>query len=251
MDLHFTEAAPTVEEIAAVDGVTAVAANGSKRTYLLPVLHAIQDRVGWVSPGALNYASRSLEVPPAEAFGVADFYALLSTRPQPPAVAHVCDDLACKIKGAEKLCSELEKAHGPEGSSSDGKGTWHRSPCLGMCEHAPAALVLVAGERHTEQALAPANTEEITTALQGTQISQPALSASVPQMGQPGLTLLRRVGQINPESLDEYRAAGGFLALRRAFEMGPGCGCARNDRVEAGREGWGRFPLWPEVAIDP
>ncbi len=40
-------------------------------------------------------------------------------------------------------------------------------------------------------------------------------------MGQPGLTLLRRVGQINPESLDEYIASGGFVALRKAFEMGP------------------------------
>ena len=220
MDLHFTGATPTAEEIAAVDGV-AVAAEGSKRTYLLPVLHAIQDRVGWISPGALNYASRALEVPPAEAFGVADFYALLSTHPQPPAVAHICDDIACKVKGADQLCSELEKAHGPEGSNPDGKLAWRRSPCLGMCERAPAAIVMVAGERHTEQALAPASTEEITTALQGTQISQPALSASVPQMGQPGLTLLRRVGQINPESLDEYRAADGFLALPRAIEMGP------------------------------
>jgi NADH-quinone oxidoreductase subunit F len=43
----------------------------------------------------------------------------------------------------------------------------------------------------------------------------------VPQVGQPGLTLLRRVGQIDPMSLDDYRAAGGFLALRRAIEMGP------------------------------
>ena len=40
-------------------------------------------------------------------------------------------------------------------------------------------------------------------------------------MGHPGLKLLRRVGKINPESLDEYRSAGGFQALRRAIEMGP------------------------------
>ena len=120
MDLHFTGATPTAEEIAAVDGV-AVVASGSKRTYLLPVLHAIQNRVGWISPGALNYASRKLDVPPAEAFGVADFYALLSTRPQPPAVAHVCDDIACKVKGADRLCAEMERTHGPEGSSPDGK----------------------------------------------------------------------------------------------------------------------------------
>ncbi len=220
MDLHFTGAKATPEETAAVDGV-AVAADGSKRTYLLPVLHAIQERVGWISPGALNYASWILGMPPAEAFGIADFYALLSTRPQPMAVAHVCDDMACKVKGADQLCSELEKAHGPEGSNPDGKPAWRRSSCLGMCERAPAAIVIVAGERHSEQALAPAKIQDIATALQGTQISQPGLSASVPQMGQPGLTLLRRVGQINPESLDQYRAADGFLALRRAIEMGP------------------------------
>ncbi len=220
MDLHFTGAAPTAEEIAAVDSV-AVDAAGSKRTYLLPVLHAIQNRVGWISPGALNYASRRLDVPPAEAFGVADFYALISTRPQPPAVAHVCNDIACKVKGADRLCAEVEKAYGPEGSSPDGKTSWHRSPCLGLCERAPAALVLAAGERHSEQALAPASAGEIATALQGEPAFQAGLSVPIPQMGQPGLTLLRRVGQINPESLDEYGAAGGFTALRRAFEMGP------------------------------
>jgi NADH-quinone oxidoreductase subunit F len=55
----------------------------------------------------------------------------------------------------------------------------------------------------------------------GTKLARPELSASVPQAGQPGLKLLRRTEQVNPESLDEYRATGGFLALRRAFEMGP------------------------------
>src|SRR6185312_9302969 len=220
MDLHFTGATPTAEEIAAVDGV-AVAAASSKRTYLLPVLRAIQGRVGWVSPGALNYASQKLDVPPAEAFGVADFYALLSTRPQPAAVAHVCDDIACKIKGADRLCAEMETMHGPEGSGLDRNTTWHRSPCLGLCERAPAALVLVAGERHYEQALAPATAEQIRSALQGDEASSTASSASIPQMGQPGLTLLPRVGQINPERLDEYVASGGFMALRHAFEMGP------------------------------
>jgi NADH-quinone oxidoreductase subunit F len=220
MDLHFTGATPAAEEKAAVDGVP-LAAIGVRRRYLLPFLHAIQDRVGWISPGALNYVSRVLDVPPAEAFGVADFYGLLSTQQQPPAVAHVCDDIACKAKGADRLRAELQKAQGPEGSSKDGKSTWRRTPCLGLCERAPAALVRVAGERHSEQALAPASASDIRAALQGTQFTPPTLHASVPQMGQAGLTLLRRVGQVNPESLAEYRASGGSLALRRAFEMGP------------------------------
>src|SRR4051812_33367742 len=104
MDLHFTGDEPTPEERATVDGIAVSAdAPGGKRTYLLPVLHAIQNRIGWISPGALNHASRVLEIPPAEVFGVADFYGLFSTREQPPAVAHVCDDIACKIRGADLL----------------------------------------------------------------------------------------------------------------------------------------------------
>lgn len=219
MDLHFTGAAPTTDERAAIDAV-AIAANGSKRTYLLPVLHAIQDRVGWISPGALNYASRVLDVPPAEAFGVADFYALFSTRVQAPVVAHICDDIACKIKGADRLCEEWQNAHGTEGSSADGTSTWRRSPCLGLCERAPAVLVHAAGKEPFEQTLAPATVGDLETAVQGAQLSQPSLQASVPQMGQPGLKLLRRVGSIDPESLDAYLASGGFVALRRAIEMG-------------------------------
>src|ERR1017187_1851930 len=222
MDLHFTGDEPTSEEKGAVDGVAVCAgAPGGKRTYLLPVLHAIQNRIGWISPGALNHASRVLEVPPAEAFGVADFYGLLSTKKQPAAVAHVCDDIACKIKGADLLCAALQKLHGPEGSSTDGKATWHRSPCLGLCEKAPAVLVRTAGIKHSDQLLASARAAEVEAAMRGSEVWQPALTESLPQTGHAGLKLLKRVGEVDPLSLDEYRATGGFEALRQAIEMGP------------------------------
>ncbi len=222
MDLHFTADEPTPDERAAIDGcLAALSLNGNRRQYLLPVLHAIQGRVGWISLGALNYACRALEVPPAEAFGVADFYALFQTRPHPPVAVHVCDDIGCRFKGGEILCGEMEQAIGPAGTSQDGRVTWHRSPCLGMCELAPAALVIAAGDPPQDQALAPATGAEVLFAAAGESVPPVALSRSVPQVGQPGLTLLRRVGQIDPMSLDDYRAAGGFLALRRAIEMGP------------------------------
>ena len=222
MDLHFTADRPDPEEVAAVDACLApVALNGDRRQYLLPVLHALQDRKGWISPGALNYACQRLEIPPAEAFGVADFYALFHTRPHSPATVHVCDDIACRARGAEALCQEVERALGPEGGSRDGRSTWHRSPCLGLCERAPAALSVLAGSPAREQAVAPATVPDLLAALVGAEVNPPDLSIYVPQIGQPGLTLLRRVGRVDPTSLDDYRAAGGFLALRRAFEMGP------------------------------
>ena len=42
-----------------------------RRHYLLPALHALQNAAGWISPGGINYVAEVLDVPPAEAFGVA------------------------------------------------------------------------------------------------------------------------------------------------------------------------------------
>ncbi len=51
----------------------------ARRHLLLPALHAVQDATGSVSRGALGYISERLTVPPAEAYGVATFYALFRT----------------------------------------------------------------------------------------------------------------------------------------------------------------------------
>ncbi len=92
-----------------------------RRHLLLPVLHAIQARIGWISRPALEYACRRLSIPPAEAYGVATFYSLFSTTPRPPVVAHVCDDLACRMAGAEDVCAGLERAAGPGRDAGAGR----------------------------------------------------------------------------------------------------------------------------------
>jgi len=194
-----------------------------RRHLLLPALHAVRSRVGWISEGALNYVSERLTVPPAEAFGVASFYAMFSTKPQPPRVMHVCDDIACKAAGADHLCADLELAIGPEGTpSADGRFTWYRSPCLGLCERGHAVLFQESGEAAEDWALAPVHLDGIAKVMSGEWVEQPAWN-SVPQTegSRHGLRLLRRVGAVNPESLDDYRANGGYEALRRAVDLGP------------------------------
>ena len=112
MDLHLTADQATAEEKAAVDGELGLR---STRDMLLPVLHAVQARIGWISPGALNYVAVRLDVAPAEIYGVASFYSMFSLKPRPAVVAHVCDDIACLVRGAQKLCAELEGKLGREG----------------------------------------------------------------------------------------------------------------------------------------
>ena len=108
MDLRSLEAPPSDAERQAIDallGAEPAAAQGSwssakaRRHLLLPALHAAQGRVGFISPGALGYICRRLEVPPAEGFGVASFYALFALSERPPVALHVCDDIACKAAG--------------------------------------------------------------------------------------------------------------------------------------------------------
>ncbi|MCI3223472.1 NAD(P)H-dependent oxidoreductase subunit E [Streptomyces sp. NP-1717] len=166
MDLHFGDSEPTDEERAAVDSLLGPATSAwegaadrsavdlrwarggrearERRDLLLPGLHAVNDRVGWISEGALAYLCRRLTVPPAEAYGVATFYAMFALKPRPAKVLHVCTDLACAGNGSAKLCAELEERMGAAGSASDGV-VWQSSPCLGLCERAPAALLLQAG----------------------------------------------------------------------------------------------------------
>lgn len=188
---------------------------------LLPALHAAQARVGWISEGALNHICAQLSVPPAEAYGVATFYALFATAPRAPRMVHVCDDIACRVKGAEQLCRSLEAEVGSAGTGE--AGTWHRSPCLGYCEQAPVALVQNAGAAPMDHTITHATLSSLVTAVRSGDIPRPeGIAAPQTQAPRdPSLRLLRRVGAADPESLDDYRHHGGYQALRRAIAIGP------------------------------
>jgi len=135
VDLRLLDSPPTATERDAVDGVLGPPASSwvggergadghsargghaarAQRHLLLPVLHEVQSRIGWISPGALGYVCRRLTIPPAEAYGVASFYALFALEPRAPLVTHVCTDIACMCRGGSELVAELERAAGPAG----------------------------------------------------------------------------------------------------------------------------------------
>jgi NADH-quinone oxidoreductase subunit F len=237
-------AAPTPEERAAVDTVLGrpesawsggeraeldghVARGGreqrDRRHLLLPALHALQARVGWISEGGLSYVSERLTIPPAEAFGVASFYAMFSTEPRPSTVLHVCDDIACSVAGADGLIEDLLTEIGPDRADQI-----VRSPCLGMCNRAPAALVQSAGALASDVAVGPVSVGYLEPFVHGrplTTASGDTAADAVPQIRDEGsraeLRLLRRAGVVDPDSLDDYRAHGGYEALRRAVALGP------------------------------
>jgi NADH-quinone oxidoreductase subunit F len=226
-----------------------------QRHLLLPALHALQARVGWISRGGLNYVSQRLSVPPAEAYGVATFYAMFSVEERPANVVHVCDDLACRGAGGHSLCEQLERDAAPEGADAGG-WMWVRSPCLGMCEQAPAVFAQRAGR--PEVALGGATRETVDSIVAPDSAVVCAGGVGAPQTADAGsrdsLRLLRRAGVVDPTSIDEYRAHDGYGALRAAHEMGPEAVIDAVTEANLLGRGGAAFPTgvkWQAVSTQP
>jgi NADH-quinone oxidoreductase subunit F len=211
------------------------------RHLLLPALQAIQGCIGWVSRGALNYVCERLSVPPAEAHAVASFYALISLEERPERVAHVCEDVSCRTRGGRELLASLA-----------GRDDVEPSPCLGQCDRSPAVLVQRAGEY--DVSLWGAAPQDVIDVLEGvTPIAPASDHYGIPQSenGSGGLRLLHRVGAIDPYSLDDYRATGGYAALTKALAMGPRQVIEEVKRSGIRGRGGAAFPMgvkWEAVA---
>ena len=266
MDLHFTTDVPNDDEREAVDavlgadlaassaGVPRVARQNRStpegRSLLLPALHALQHREGWISPGGLNYIARRLGVPPAEVYGVASFYALFAVEKRPKTVVHVCDDVVCRVNGATEVALACRESIGPAHEENEGL-MWIKSPCLGLCERAPAVLVQKAGKGRANEALAPATPDWIRASLDDLKIDNESVPAVGPSKGR---RLLARVGVVDPTSLDGYRALGGYAALRRAIDIGPALTIREIKDAKLLGRGGAAFPTgvkWEAVAQQP
>jgi NADH-quinone oxidoreductase subunit F len=221
MDLKTRGVPPTARERTAIESVlgplppasTHDAIGGqtsrARRHLLLPTLHAVNDRVGWISQEAIDHIAERLDVSPAEIFGVITFYGLFATSQRPTRQVHVCVDLACRAN---------------TDFSPPGALTAHESPCLGMCEQAPAALVVDVGPEPTRVAVGGLDAErrgELENGAPIRPIAAGRMPLAIPQVGQADLVLLRRAGRGDPLDLDAYLADGGFDALARAAELGP------------------------------
>jgi len=115
---------------------------------LLPVLHAVQKRLGWVTPEARAWVAQFLSITPMEVHEVVTFYPMLFDRPVGRHVIHVCRTLSCDACGGRELWNHLEEKLGVTrgGTTTDGRFTLLSAECLASCGTAPA--LLLDGERH-------------------------------------------------------------------------------------------------------
>ena len=126
-----------------------VNSNGNGQDQLLPVLHQVQDRLGFIPRDAVAAIAAAFNLSRAEVHGVITFYHYFRSAPPRRHVIQICRAEACQSMGGDALLAHAERtlgctlhAHGadvPDGA--DGAFALEPVYCLGLCATAPAIII--------------------------------------------------------------------------------------------------------------
>lgn len=115
----------------------------TEQSLLLPLLHAMQAKEGWISVEAIKEAAAYLNLQPARVQEVVSFYTMYNRKPVGKKHVMVCTNVACFLRGADKLVEGLEQRLGVHcgQTTSDGKYTLTEVECLAACGTAPVMQI--------------------------------------------------------------------------------------------------------------
>ncbi|MCP4143281.1 MAG: NADH-quinone oxidoreductase subunit E [Chloroflexi bacterium] len=176
------------------------------RTMLIPALLEAQSAFGYISKEKATEIGNTLRVPLADVMGVIEFYTMLYSEPTGETIIRVCTSPSCSARGGrnvhKELLHQLDLLN--DGPTADGKYFVEEAPCLGLCDKAPSALVdeTAVGNITPENLLDPQ--DEVTTKVYA---KDPVIT--------------RRIGKIDPFSIDDYLVNDGFLSFPNAIHIGP------------------------------
>jgi NADH-quinone oxidoreductase subunit E len=114
-----------------------------KQGVAIPLLADVQNEIGYVAQEALEYVGATLNIPAAELFGVATFYAMFRFQPQGKHVVRLCRGTACHVQGSARIVEQLERTlEVKDGETTeDLMFTIQHVACLGCCSLAPVMMV--------------------------------------------------------------------------------------------------------------
>ena len=108
---------------------------------MLPILHELQERYGYIDDAAIPIIAEALNVSKAETIGVVSFYHDFRREPVDAPVLKLCGAESCQALGCEELVAHLARAHGVEVDGHEqGPLAVETVYCLGHCALSPAAL---------------------------------------------------------------------------------------------------------------
>jgi formate dehydrogenase subunit gamma len=110
---------------------------------LLPVLHGIQSKLGYVPEDAIPLIAREMNLSRADVHGVVSFYHFFRSRPAGKRVIYLCRAESCQSMGAVTLEQHVKQRLGVDFHETTKDGAWTLEPvyCLGNCACSPAMMV--------------------------------------------------------------------------------------------------------------
>lgn len=109
----------------------------------IPLLADLQGEMGYIAPEAVDFFARELDIPAAEIFGVATFYAQFHLKPRGRHVVRVCRGTACHVRGSLAVLEKVKEITGIQENETtdDLRFTIEPVACLGACGLAPVMMV--------------------------------------------------------------------------------------------------------------
>ena len=110
---------------------------------LLPLLHAIQDEIGYVPEESYLSISKALALSVAEVHGVVTFYHHFRSHPAGKHILQICRAESCQAMGSEKLEASIKAKLGIDyhQTTLDGAITLEPIYCLGNCACSPSVMM--------------------------------------------------------------------------------------------------------------
>lgn len=123
--------------------VVAPAETTAKQSAIIAMLHAVQEREGYLPTGEIARVAKETGMSAAQVMGVATFYNHFRLRPPGQHKIKVCDGTACHVKGARRLLDRIqsELCVNPGETTDDNVFSLEVVACLGACSMAPAVVV--------------------------------------------------------------------------------------------------------------
>ena len=175
---------------------------GNRRESLLAIFQVLQAKRGGLTDKIISDVARVLHLTPAQAYGVASFYTMLSTHIEAPHTIRLCDGPPCWLRGAAHIRATLE-------ATREQGWAVTRTSCLGLCDRAPAALVDM-------QPCGPLTPERVPDIWEGWRGDMPTYQQPLP--GEVRV-LLAHAGVIDPFSLDSALSHEAYQGLQHALQQ--------------------------------
>ena len=189
----------------------------TKMAATLPVLHELQEEIGYLTPDAIAYAARVTETSVTHMYSVATFYTMFRLKPVGKFDLQICTNTSCGLTGAGDLVRHCEKTYGvkPGQTTADGRLTLHETECIGSCGSGPCVQI----NKDYYEWMTPEKLDDVLNGLfQGRAVGRPLPTVHIEPT--PDRVVYKDIEK-NLVSIDRYIEHGGYETLKRALAMKP------------------------------